>query len=138
MLRRAAFARLRYADAGLRVLPQLVPQRAYGNAENVRGVSPVAKAMVERIENEIALDIGNRAPNERASGDGGGFGGDRNGISGTVRAGLEASPVGQPDRVRRDLGALGKQDGTMDRVLELANVAAPGMRQQQPLGFTAD
>src|SRR4026208_1038587 len=110
MLRRAAFARLRYADAGLRVLPQLVPQRAYGNAENVRGVSPVAKAMVERIENEIALNIGNRAPNERASCDGGGFGGDRNGISGTVRARLEASAVGQPDRFGRGLGGLAPEE----------------------------
>jgi hypothetical protein len=45
----------------LAVLAQLVAQRADGDAENVGRVRAVAEAMAERVEYEIAFDVGDSA-----------------------------------------------------------------------------
>src|SRR5262245_6052414 len=68
----AAGRRHRHAVAGIFV--ELVAQRADRNAENVRGVGAVAQAMLERLEDQVALDVGDGAADQRARH---GFGGKR-------------------------------------------------------------
>ena len=71
--RRLASWRRRNAQALVGILLQLVAQRADRNAENVRGVRPVAQAMRQRLEDEILFDVRNRASNQRARSDLAGF-----------------------------------------------------------------
>src|SRR5690606_27448622 len=65
------FAGAWHEGALVRVLVELVTQGADRDAEDVRGVGAVAEDVVERFEDEVALDIGDGAPNHRA---GNGFG----------------------------------------------------------------
>src|SRR4051794_18922496 len=54
----------RYAAVGIFV--QLVAQRADRDAENVGGMGAVAQAMFQRLQDQIALDIGDGAADQRA------------------------------------------------------------------------
>lgn len=53
-------------NAGVDILLELVAQRAERDPENLRRMGAVAEAMIERVENEIALDVGDGAPDECA------------------------------------------------------------------------
>ena len=63
-------ARRRDGDAFLAVLLQLVAQRADRDAEDVGGVGAVAEAVLQRVEDQVALDIGDGAA-DRPRGAGG-------------------------------------------------------------------
>jgi len=56
--------RHRHAVAGIFV--ELVAQRADRDAEDVGGVGAVAETVLERLQNEIALDVGDGAADQRA------------------------------------------------------------------------
>src|SRR5271155_5400824 len=64
--RETRFTGLWHLQARIAIFAQLVAQRADRNAEDVGGVRAVAQTMIERIQNEIALDIGDRTSNEAA------------------------------------------------------------------------
>src|SRR5687767_14113285 len=64
----ARLARLRHANARLRIIPQLVAQGADGDAENIGRVGAVAQAMIERVEDEVALYIRDRTADQVARG----------------------------------------------------------------------
>src|SRR4051812_6246827 len=71
-LRRAAevaAVRRRDRHAGGRIFVELVAQRADRDAEDVRRVGAVAEAVLERLQDQVALDVGDGAADERA-GDG--------------------------------------------------------------------
>src|SRR5882757_6565266 len=51
----------RHRDAFLAVLLQLVAQRADRDAEDGRGVGAVAEAVLQRVDDEVALDLGDGA-----------------------------------------------------------------------------
>ena len=57
-------ARGRYSKSFVGILAQFVAQGPNGNAKNVGRVGSVPKAMLERINNQITFDIGDRAPNK--------------------------------------------------------------------------
>src|SRR6185437_3225350 len=61
------------------IFVELVAQRANGDAEDVGGVRAVAEAVLERLQDEVALDLGDGAADEVARdllGREGGIGGD--------------------------------------------------------------
>src|SRR5579871_3414288 len=60
-----AGARRRDRHAAVGIFVQLVAQRADGDAEDVGGVRPVAEAMLQRLKDQVALHIRNRAPDQR-------------------------------------------------------------------------
>src|SRR6202023_3705050 len=61
-----AAVRRRDGDAGRRIFVELVAQGADRDAEDVGGMRAVAEAVLERLEDEVALDVGDRAADERA------------------------------------------------------------------------
>src|SRR3977135_1905318 len=63
---RLAGPRRRHRHAVPGILVELVAQRADRDAENVGGAGAVAEAVLERLENEIALDVGDGAADQRA------------------------------------------------------------------------
>src|SRR5262249_7246592 len=133
--RRPAFAGLRHPDPGLRIFPQLVPERADRDAQDVRRVRPVAQAVIEGVEDKVTLDVGYRASDERARRRCRGFGRKRTGVAARTRAGdLEPRAVGKTDRFRDNLAPMRKKDGAMDGFFELAHIPFPGMRKQKALG----
>src|SRR5579863_4920118 len=62
----AAVPRRRYRQAIGGVFVELVAQRTDGDAEHVGGVGPIAEAVFERLQNEIALDLGDGAADQCA------------------------------------------------------------------------
>src|SRR5436190_1210608 len=73
----ALYARAGRCDrqSAVGIFVQLVAQRADRDAEDVGGVGAIAEAMLERLQDEIALDVGNRASDQRAGDLFGGKGG---------------------------------------------------------------
>src|SRR5205814_5386903 len=59
--------RRRDGDAFLAVELQLVAQCADRDAENGRGMGAVAEAMLQRLDDEVALDIGDGAADQGAA-----------------------------------------------------------------------
>src|SRR6516162_7029837 len=60
-----AGARRRNRYAAIGIFIQLVAQRADGDAEDVGGVRPVAEAMLQGLEDQVALHVGARASDQR-------------------------------------------------------------------------
>src|SRR5262245_54063262 len=100
---RPRFAVLGNLNPGIGILAKFIPQCTDRNAQDVGGVRAVAEAMIERIEDEIALDIGDRASDEGARGLRGRCGGKRCWIGAFGRA-MALSAFGH-------LGAIGQADG---------------------------
>src|SRR5580698_6099525 len=106
LTRESCVSRRHDMKSRLAVFAELVPQGADRNTEDVRRMRAVAEAMIERVENEIALDIGDRASDEPARGGSSRL--DRRldrarKIGRTGRADDRA--VGETDRFRHDLRA---------------------------------
>src|SRR5437899_8332219 len=70
-----AGARRRDRQSAVGIFVQLVAQRADRNAQDVRSMGAIAEAMLQRLQNEIAFDVGHRTSDQRAgdlfAGDGG-------------------------------------------------------------------
>src|SRR4051794_26202171 len=64
--RSGATAGRRDRHAIIGIFVELVPQRPDRNSKDVGRVRAVAEAVLERLEDEVALDIGDRAPHQRA------------------------------------------------------------------------
>src|SRR5579859_947449 len=121
----------RHGEAFIEILAQLVAQGADRDAENVGGMGPVAEAVLQGVDDQIALDVGHGAADQRlgAALDRG-LGGHRRrrGQAGARIAG--GRRVGQHDRLGPDLLAGSQQDGAVHGVFELAHIAAPDMADQ--------
>src|SRR4051812_31239511 len=115
-------ARLRHGSACRGVLAELVAQRADRDAEDLRGVRAVAEAVVERIEDEVLLDLRDGASDERT---GDGLRGPRRTGRRIGGGGPERLAFRRADGIDVDLGPGREQHRAMHRVLELAHVAAP-------------
>src|SRR5215217_3316693 len=115
-------ARLRHGGACRGVFAELVAQRADRDAEDLRGMRAIAEAVVERIEDEILLDLRDGASDERA---GDGLRGPRRTRRGIEGGGPERLAFRRADSIDVDLGPCREQHRAMHRVLELAHVAAP-------------
>src|SRR3546814_3020932 len=62
----SGLARHRDRHAFLAVLLQLVAEGPYRNAEDVRRVGPVAETVLQRLDDEIALDLRDRLADQAA------------------------------------------------------------------------
>src|SRR5690606_19235252 len=93
------------------VLLQLVVERALADAEQLRGAPPVAIDARERREDRLALELDERL--------------DRTGRD----AGLHRRFL-DPQVLRLDHVAVGEDRGALERVRELAHVAAPARLEQ--------
>jgi hypothetical protein len=80
MARNTRLLRSGHGETGGRILAKLVAQRPKRNAEKSGRVGPVSMAMIERVEDEAALNLGDGSPDERA--------GVRRGAIGEVRCSL--------------------------------------------------
>ena len=93
----------------------------------------VAEAVLERLQDQVALDLGDGAADEVA--------GDLLGRHGCVRRGagaarlVEPAAVGRQDAVNADLGAAGEQHRAVQRVLQLAHIARPAVGGERAAGF---
>ena len=127
-------AGLCHVEAGGDVFVELVAQRPDRDAEDARGVGAVAQAMVQGVEDEVALDLGHGAPHEAAGGRLGHLRGAGR-RAGALRQGIA---LGRHDRVGADLGAGGEQHRPVEGVFQLAHVAAPGVGLHQRLRLAAE
>src|SRR4051812_46205370 len=116
-------ARLGHGGAGRRVFAELVAQRADRDAEDLGRVRAVAEAVVERVEDEVLLDLRDGASDECA---GDGLRGPRRTGRWIGGGGPERLAFRRADGVDVDLRAGREQHRPVHRVLELADVAAPG------------
>ena len=84
----------------------------------------VAEAVRQRRQDQVALDLGQRSRPTGAA------------LAGAA-AGRHAGAggAGEVDGVRADLAAAGEQHRAVDDVLELADIAGPGVGEQQPAGL---
>ena len=85
----------------------------------------VAQAMIQSVQDQIALDIADRASHQSA-----GHGGGRNHRAlhaGILRyghrGGADLGAIGKADGFRADLGPAGQQHGAMDGVFQLAGAS---------------
>ena len=133
---RPLFARGRHEHAFVGVLVELVAQRADRDAEDVGGVGAVAEHVVEGIEDQVALDVGDGAADEAAGRGAGGLRGLRSAIE---RPAISPRPV--PSGMAMASGPMmspeREQHGAVERVLELADVAGPGRAEELLLGLGA-
>ena len=83
----------------------------------------VAEAVLERLQDQVALDLRHGAADQIAGDLLGGHGRMRRG-AGAARL-VEAHAVGREDTVNADLRAGREQHGAMQRVLQLAHIARP-------------
>src|SRR5215212_2660290 len=118
-------AGLRHGGAGRGVFAELVAQRADRDAEDLRGMRAVAEAVVERIEDEVLLDLGDGASDERT---GDGLRGPRRTGRWIGGGGPERLAFRGADSIDVDLGPGRQQHRAMHRVLELAHVARHELR----------
>src|SRR5579885_1010370 len=86
----------------------------------------IAEAVLERFEDEVALDLGARATDEIARHLFGGYGsmGSRAGAP----RGIETGAIGREDALDADFRSAGQQDGAMQCVLKLTHIAGPAVR----------
>jgi hypothetical protein len=98
-------------------LLELVAQRADRDAEDVVGVGAVAEAMMQGAEDEVALNIGDGAPDHAGLADA------RRGRLVVLRPERR-----QHHRVDADLVAAGEENGAVHGVLELAHI--PALRER--------
>ncbi len=118
----------RNRHALVRIFVELVAQRPDRDAEDVGGVGAVAEAVLERLDDEVALDIGDGASDQRPCH---GLGRERRMRHGRRVLGVaQAQAVGREDAVGADLVAGREQHRTVDGVLELAHVARPAVEHQ--------
>src|SRR5215475_11671461 len=61
-----ACAGRRDRDATVGIFVELVAQRADRDAEDVGGMGSIAEAMLQRLQDQVALDVGHRAAHQRA------------------------------------------------------------------------
>src|SRR3984893_4907739 len=123
----AARRRDRHAVGGIFV--ELVAQGADRDAQDVGRVGAVAEAVLERFEDQVALDVGDGAPHERARHLLGRVGRVRDRGRDVARI-VEASAVRRQDRFGPDLRPAREQHGAMDGVFEFAHVAGPAVDHQ--------
>ena len=131
-----------HGQSGVGIFAQLVAQGADRDAQNVGGMGAVAQAMVQRVQDQIALDIRNRAADQAAR-HGGGIGHcalHRRILRchGGGHAGADMAAIGQADGFRGYFRTLRQQHGAVNGVFQFAHIAAPGVAQQQPLGDRGD
>src|SRR5262249_8748047 len=122
------------------IFVELVAQRADRDAEDISRVRAIAEAVLERLQNQIALDLGHGAA-DQVTGDL--LGGNRS-MGGDIGAAhlVEPRAVRRKNSVDTDFLATRKQHGAMQRVLELADIARPAiaaectarLRRQRPQG----
>ena len=93
----------------------------------------VAEAMVEGIEDQVALDLRHGPSHEAAGGGLRDLGGPRRRPLGGDRLALR-----REDRLGADRVARGQQHRPVQGVLQLADVAAPGVLQHQRLGLRGE
>src|SRR3954453_8925077 len=105
------------------VFVQLVAQSADRNAQDVGGVGPIAQAMLQGLQNEIALHVGHGASDQSAGYLFGGEGGVRHGWYGFGC--VEPLAIRRQNGVDADLVTLRHQNRTVDGVFEFADVALP-------------
>ena len=117
-------------DAAVGIFVQLVAQRADRDAEDVGSVGPIAEAMLERLQDQVAFDIGDGAADQGARHLLGGKGGVGHGWRGLGE--VEPVAVRRQDGFGSDLVALRHQHRTVDGVFQLADVALPAVRGQHP------
>jgi len=70
-------------QAAVGIFVELVAQRADRDAQDIGGVGAIAQAMFQRLQDQIALDVGHRAADQRAGdllGGKGGVGDGGNGL----------------------------------------------------------
>jgi hypothetical protein len=119
------FARTGHGQTLIRVLIELVPERPDRDAENVGRVRAVPqRVMAERVEDQVALDVGDACGRPSCASTWlGGLGAARAARSaGRLRS--SRAPSGVRDRLDADdLGPLDEQHGAVDRIFELAHVA---------------
>ena len=85
----------------------------------------VAEAVLERLEDEIALDVRDRAADQRARHL---LGGERRmHHRGRRLRSVEPVALGRQDRIGSDLVAFRHQHGAVDGVFQLAHVARPAI-----------
>src|SRR3989475_895322 len=109
------------------VLPHLGVQRGTAEAEQRRRGLLVPARALQRLQNRRALDLFQRARGHLGGGDG------RRGaaVSGKVLEGL--GQIG-----RRDLASARDEHGALDRVLQLADVARPGVGEEAAIRLGGD
>ena len=115
------------------IFVQLVAQRADRDAEDVGGMGAVAEAMLQRFQDQIALDVGDGAPDQRAGDLFGGEGGVRHRRHGLGE--VETVAVRRQDGVDADLVALRHQHRAVHGVFQFADVALPAVGGQHPPRF---
>ncbi len=81
----------------------------------------VAQRVAQRVEDEVALHLGDGAPDRRAGGIG----------LPALRLGRTAAAL-EKDGLGPDLAARRHQDGAVHAVVELAHIALPAVLKEQP------
>ncbi len=111
-------------DAFVRILLELVAQCTDGDAEDVGGVRPVAEAMAQRVDDEIALDIGD-GPRDKTFAS---LRSRRRRRAPKCRSRARRSSTGDPSGRRIEEISISppsrQKNGAVHRVLEFAHVAA--------------
>src|SRR5579871_5759739 len=116
-------------DAVIGVFVELVAQGADRNAENIGGVGAVPEAMLEGLQDEVALHVRNGAADERARHGFGRHGG--MGDGGEALGLIKPGSVGGENSLGADLGSAREQHCAVDGVLELAHIAGPAIEHER-------
>src|SRR5262245_9909762 len=126
---RAAVRGRNWRTAG-RVFVQLVAQGSDRNAQNICRMGAVAETVLERFQDQVALDFGHGAANEIA----GDLFGRHDRMGGEIGASrlIEPRTVRGKNPVNADFDAGREQNSTVQGIFQFAHVAWPTVYVKRP------